>query len=188
MLLGLLQALPVPSTRAGRHGALIHRFPIRDRRQMVEKIDNDRRSRVHGDPSRAFDSSASRWISRVGTRQTFLLSARRGGAPHASDALGGIDVYIGDGATIRRTMVRKRDGRLIGHTSVVAQLGWCKQAAVHWAVFTHCGSPIVRGNAGKMHAALWRLGREHGVEACFACDGDRLTFLDGDGSRWTKHA
>ena len=106
--------------------------------------------------------------------------------PNASGVLRGIDVYIGDGATIKRTMVRKRDGRLIGHTYVVVQLSWCKQAAVRHAVFTHCGSPIVRGNARKMHAALRRLGREHGVEARFACDGDRLAFLDGHGSRWTK--
>jgi hypothetical protein len=72
-------------------------------------------------------------------------------------------------------MVRKKDGTLIGHAPVVAQLRWCKQAAVRRAIFTHCGSPIVRGDARMLSAALRQLGREHGVEARFACDGDRVS-------------
>ena len=109
--------------------------------------------------------------------------------PHASDVLRGTDIYIGDGATLSRAMVRKSDGTLIGHASIVAQLVWCKKADVGRAIFTHCGSQIVRGDARKLDAALRQLGREHGVGACFACDGGRLFFVDGRQPRWTpRHA
>ena len=83
-------------------------------------------------------------------------------------------------------MVRKRGRTLIGHASIVSQLVWCEKAGVGRAIFTHCGSQIVRGDARKLDAVVRRLGGEHGVEACFACDGDRLLFVDGRRPRWTR--
>jgi hypothetical protein len=68
-------------------------------------------------------------------------------------------------------MVRKKDGTRIGHASIIDQLGWCNKAGIPRAIFTHCGSPIVRADPRKMNVALQQLGRDHGVEACFACDG-----------------
>src|SRR5690606_10182768 len=59
-------------------------------------------------------------------------------------ALRGVRIYIGDGATLARSLVRRRDGRLIGHASIAAQLEWCAREGVSRAVFTHCGSAIVR--------------------------------------------
>ena len=56
--------------------------------------------------------------------------------PNAARTLRGIDLYIGDGATITRSMVRSRDGLLIGHAPVVAQLAWCAKAGVRCA-FAH---------------------------------------------------
>lgn len=38
--------------------------------------------------------------------------------PNASDVLRRVDVYIGDGATIRRSMVREKNGMLIGHAPI----------------------------------------------------------------------
>ena len=93
---------------------------------------------------------------------------------NAAEALSGVSVYIGDGATLRRSMVRMKDGTLIGHAPITAQLEWCAKAQVHRAIFTHCGSPIVRGDARSVSAAIRRLGRERGIDARFACDGDRL--------------
>ena len=60
------------------------------------------------------------------------------------DTLAGIDVYIGDGATMRRSLTRARDGTLIGHASIAAQLAWCAAAKLRRAIFTHCGTPTVR--------------------------------------------
>jgi hypothetical protein len=71
-------------------------------------------------------------------------------------------------------MVRSKAGQLIGHAPVTAQLDWCESAGVARAVFTHCGSEIVRGNARQLNALVRRLGRMHGITAGLACDGDRL--------------
>jgi phosphoribosyl 1,2-cyclic phosphodiesterase len=103
--------------------------------------------------------------------------------PGASDVLRQVDVYIGDGATIRRSMVRKKNGSLTGHAPITAQLGWCAAANVRRAVFTHCGSPIVRGNARALDALVSQLGHEQGIDARIACDGDRLSILP-NGCLW----
>jgi Beta-lactamase superfamily domain len=66
--------------------------------------------------------------------------------PSVARALRGADVYIGDGATVNRSMVREKNGSLIGHAPITRQLVWCKKARVRFAIFTHCGSPIVRGD------------------------------------------
>jgi len=123
-------------------------------------------------------------VSAQGSHFFYLPDVAR--LPNASAVLRGIDVYIGDGATIKRPMLRKRDGALIGHASIVAQLEWCKQAAVRRAIFTHCGTPVVRGDARKLNDTLWRLGRKRGVEARFACDGDRLSLPEGQRAQRTK--
>jgi phosphoribosyl 1,2-cyclic phosphodiesterase len=75
--------------------------------------------------------------------------------------LRGIDAYIGDGAAMQRTMVRRRGRTLIGHAPIAAQLDWCEEAGVRQAIFTHCGSPIVGANAAQIDV----LGLEHGMEA-----------------------
>jgi phosphoribosyl 1,2-cyclic phosphodiesterase len=84
--------------------------------------------------------------------------------------LRGIDVYIGDGATVRRSMVRRKGRTLIGHAPIAAQFDWCEEAGVRQAIFTHCGSPIVRANAAQIDLLIRRLGREHGMEAHTAYD------------------
>jgi phosphoribosyl 1,2-cyclic phosphodiesterase len=91
--------------------------------------------------------------------------------PRVSATLGGIDLYIGDGATIRRSMVREKNGALIGHAPITRQLEWCEKTAVRRAIFTHCGSVIVRGNPRQVEGTVRQLGRERGVDACVAYDG-----------------
>ena len=91
-----------------------------------------------------------------------------------SEALAGVSLYVGDGATMTRPMVRQHEGRLFGHTTVRAQLGWCAAEGVTRAVFTHCGSGIVRADARKVSAALRDMAAEYGVSARFARDGLRI--------------
>lgn len=86
-------------------------------------------------------------------------------------ALSGIRLYIGDGATLRRPLVRKRNGALIGHAAVRTQLGWCQREGVRTALITHCGSEIVAGDARAVTAALRDLALERGVDARVAFDG-----------------
>jgi phosphoribosyl 1,2-cyclic phosphodiesterase len=96
------------------------------------------------------------------------------GLPRPSDVLHCIDLYIGDGATVSRSMVRTKDGALVGHAPIVRQLDWCAMAHVQRAILTHCGSQIVRTGARAAQSLVRRLGREHGIDARVARDGDRL--------------
>jgi phosphoribosyl 1,2-cyclic phosphodiesterase len=89
-------------------------------------------------------------------------------------ALNGVRLYIGDGATLTRSMVRRRGDVLIGHTPISTQLGWCRQEGVPRAVFTHCGSEIIRDETGAVAGQLRSLARERGVAAEIARDGMAL--------------
>jgi len=90
-------------------------------------------------------------------------------------ALQGVDLYVGDGATIKRPLVRRRERALIGHSSIRAQLDWCKKERIAIAVFTHCGTEIVTADARQVSRVVRRLGVARGVDARIARDGLRLT-------------
>jgi ribonuclease BN (tRNA processing enzyme) len=62
-------------------------------------------------------------------------------------ALSGADLYIGDGSTLKGSLVRRHEsGLLIGHTTVRAQIGWLSRHGVPWAIFSHFGKgPIGMG-------------------------------------------
>ncbi len=97
-------------------------------------------------------------------------------------ALAGCDLYIGDGVSLTRSHVRRTGGTLVGHTTVRAQLGWCAEAGVARALFTHCGTEIVAGDERSLGPELARLGRDRGVEATFARDG-REVVVEHAGNR-----
>lgn len=82
-------------------------------------------------------------------------------------------MYVGDGASLTRPIVRRRDGVRIGHASIRDQLDWCTAESVPRAVFTHCGSQIIRNEEAARECAT-ELGRERGVRAAIAYDGLRL--------------
>jgi phosphoribosyl 1,2-cyclic phosphodiesterase len=89
-------------------------------------------------------------------------------------ALGGIRLYVGDGASITRPLIRRRGARLIGHAAIRTQLAWCSAEAVPRAVFTHCGSEILVGERRGLAGVIRAMGREKGVDARVAYDGMRL--------------
>jgi hypothetical protein len=99
-------------------------------------------------------------------------------------ALRGIDLYIGDGATVTRPIIRRRGAVCIGHTPIRTQHDWCRAQSVARATFTHCGAQIVGGDGRVLGALVRRLGRERGVEARIAYDGMELNLdeLYGKGS------
>ena len=86
----------------------------------------------------------------------------------------GIDLYIGDGATVMRSMVRRKGGERVG-TPRSRQLDWCAKAHVGRVVFTHCGSPIVRATSRAIDALVGQLSREYGLDVRIARDGDSLS-------------
>lgn len=95
--------------------------------------------------------------------------------PDRARALDGVALYVGDGATLTRTMVRKRGNRLIGHSPVGTQLTWCQKEGVPRALFTHCGSEVIRLDACDAEARVEALGASRGVEAHIATDGHEVT-------------
>jgi phosphoribosyl 1,2-cyclic phosphodiesterase len=91
-----------------------------------------------------------------------------------AEALRGVDLYIGDGATLHRPLVRRRGDRQIGHAPVSTQLSWCRDEGVPRAIITHCGSGIVTAKATTVEARVREIGRERGVTAQLAYDGLRI--------------
>jgi phosphoribosyl 1,2-cyclic phosphodiesterase len=87
------------------------------------------------------------------------------------EALSGVRLYIGDGATLTRSFVRRRKDRLIGHAPVRTQLTWCAKEGVPRAVITHCGSEIVGGDEELITREIRKMAAERGIEAEIAYDG-----------------
>jgi ribonuclease BN (tRNA processing enzyme) len=92
-----------------------------------------------------------------------------------AEALAGARVYIGDGATISRSMVRKPAESLIGHTPIRTQLTWCSKENVPRAIFTHCGSELVEGDERTLGAKLRAMAAERNVKVEIAHDGMEVT-------------
>jgi phosphoribosyl 1,2-cyclic phosphodiesterase len=90
------------------------------------------------------------------------------------DALKGVQVYIGDGATVTTSFIRRRGKRLIGHSPVCTQLTWCEKEGVPQAIISHCGSEIVTGDERKLFAKLRGMAAERGIEVRIAYDGMKL--------------
>jgi phosphoribosyl 1,2-cyclic phosphodiesterase len=87
------------------------------------------------------------------------------------EALSGVRIYIGDGASLRRPLVRNRGGVLVGHTSVSTQLGWCEREGVRRVIITHCGTEIVSGKRRVTETILREMGQQHGLDVQMAFDG-----------------
>jgi phosphoribosyl 1,2-cyclic phosphodiesterase len=138
-----------------------------------------RRARVEGIGFEAFTVEHSIHAPAVG----FRIDAGRVTVFYVPDlayihqraaALRDIRLYIGDGASLTRPLIRRRAGRLIGHTPVSTQLAWCGREHVPWALFTHCGTGIVESPHALMSRAVKELGVRHNVRADIACDGLKL--------------
>jgi ribonuclease BN (tRNA processing enzyme) len=86
-------------------------------------------------------------------------------------ALRGARLYAGDGATVTRSLVRRRNEVLIGHAPIRTQLTWCQKEGVARAIFTHCGTELVVGDERILLAKIEEMGWERGVQVEIAHDG-----------------
>jgi phosphoribosyl 1,2-cyclic phosphodiesterase len=169
---GLASGAPCPVYAGAETWSLIARYPI-DARRVVEPR---RPFAIGGVRFEAFTVQHSLRAPAVGYRvsagrASFFYVPDLAAIPEQRAALRGIDLYIGDGATVVRSMVRVKDHSLIGHAPISAQLGWCEAEGVTRAMFTHCGSGIVKGDTRRIAARVRALGQEHGVDARLAYDG-----------------
>jgi phosphoribosyl 1,2-cyclic phosphodiesterase len=185
---GLAEGAPCPVYATKKTLDLLHRYPIHARHTLVPR----KSITIGGVEFEAFPVQHSIRAPAVGYRgstgnRSFFYLPDVAKLRDVSAALGGVDIYIGDGATMRRSMVREKNGTLIGHAPITTQLGWCEKAGVRRAIFTHCGSPIVRGDSRQVEKIVRRLGLERGVDARIAYDGLMLA-MDRDFVSWDPGA
>jgi phosphoribosyl 1,2-cyclic phosphodiesterase len=191
---GLRNGAPCPVHATAETWHALKRYPV----ERAAVVVPGRRFHVAGIPFSAFAVEHSLRVPAVGYRIgrassafVYLPDVARIASPRA--ALAGIRLYVGDGASLTRPILRKRDGVLIGHASIRMQLGWCAEAGVAEVLFTHCGSPIVRDDQAALSERIAELGRAAGVRAGLAFDGLKLCIAtDGRvariGSRSIAHA
>ncbi len=171
---GLRNGAPCRVYAAEETWKVIENFPIRDRAVVISRVPFE----VCGLACEAFPVEHSIRAPAVGYRVTsgessvfYVPDLVR--IEEAHDALRGIRLYIGDGASLRRSLIRRRGDSLIGHSSVEAQLAWCRQEGVPEAMITHCGTGIVGGDARLMASAVRNMGLTYGLKARLASDGLR---------------
>lgn len=169
---GLARGAPCPVYATEKTWSLIDRFPIEDRRTVRPR----QSFRIGKVSFEAFPVEHSLRAPAVGYRMRWGRLAvfyvpDVALIRNQAEALRDIGLYIGDGATVIRSMVRRRGRALIGHAPIKAQLLWCREEGVKTAIFTHCGSEIVRSEARAIEKRVKALGRECGVEASLAHDG-----------------
>ncbi len=63
--------------------------------------------------------------------------------PHYKKVLKNTSFYIGDGATVNQSLIRKRGDTIFGHATIYTQLTWCQKAGVKNVIITHCGTQLV---------------------------------------------
>lgn len=176
---GLKHGSPCPIYATGPAWGAMTRFPIRsDQRRFICPWS---RTHIAGLTVEAIPVEHSLRAPAVGYR----IRTGRGwlfyvpdviGIPRAEAALRHVQLYIGDGASVVRPIVRRRDHVRIGHASIREQLAWCDRADVRRAIFTHCGTQIVAGPAAQP-ARVAAMGREYDIDAQIAYDGMKLRIL-----------
>src|SRR5213592_2209065 len=174
---GLKRGAPCPVYAPQKTWQELRHYPIKERRLIKERT----RTKIHGITFEAFPVEHSILSPAVGYR----VNAGRACIFYAPDlifirdryaALQGVQIYIGDGATVTRSFIRKRGKALIGHSPVRTQLTWCEKEGVPKAIITHCGSEIVTGDEREISAKIRAMAVDRHVEVRIAYDGMKVTF------------
>jgi phosphoribosyl 1,2-cyclic phosphodiesterase len=173
---GLKQGAPCPVYAPEKTWQELRHYPIKDRHVIKERTP----TKICGITFEAFPVEHSILSPAVGYR----VSAGRACIFYAPDlifiherraALNSVQIYIGDGATVTRSFIRKRGRALIGHSPVRTQLTWCEKEGVPHAIITHCGSEIVTGDERQIFKQLRTIAAERHVEVRIAYDGMKVT-------------
>lgn len=169
---GLRQGAPCPVYATAETWDLIAGYPIERRRRLAPRTSEV----IEGLNFEACPVQHSLRCPAVGYRigigQAVIFYVPDVAAiAEPAEVLAGSTLFIGDGATLTRPILRRQGGVLTGHTAIRTQLGWCRDAGIARAVFTHCGSEIVGGDERRLGAKVRALARECGVSARIAYDG-----------------
>lgn len=169
---GLKNGSPCPVYATKESWALMAKFPIKDRHIMLPR----KKVKICGMEFETFPVVHSLLAPGVGYRitagkKTIFCVHDLISIDDRHEALKNIKLYIGDGATIVRPMVRCKGDKIFGHTTIRAQLGWCQKEGVPLAIITHCGTQIVGHDGRKVGAKIRALAKERGVQVKVAFDG-----------------
>lgn len=93
------------------------------------------------------------------------------------NAMTDIDIYIGDGATIKKSMIRKPGETIIGHVPIQTQLTWCQKTGVDRAIFTHLGSQIAEGDQEKILGEIRSMADERNLMKVSIANDDMTVIL-----------
>jgi len=179
---GLRAGAPCPVFATEETWKAIRRFPIAQRRTIRPR----ERWLLHGCDIEAFPVVHSLRAPAVGYRVTadgtaFFYVPDVVAIRDRRAALARAALYIGDGATLLRSMVRvprapggAREGMRIGHIPILRQLDWCRREGVPRAIFTHCGRGIVAGDEVLVAQRIAAWARTRALEASIAHDGDAV--------------
>ena len=172
---GLKHGAPCPVYAPDKTWQELSRYPIKDRHVMKERTP----TKICGITFEAFPVEHSILSPAVGYR----VSAGRACIFYAPDlifihersaALKGVQIYIGDGATVTHSFIRKRGKALIGHSPVRTQLTWCQKENVPRSIITHCGSEIVTGSKRDVAAKIRAMAAERHLDVRIAYDGMKV--------------
>jgi phosphoribosyl 1,2-cyclic phosphodiesterase len=169
---GLADGAPCGVYATAQTWTRIGRYPIAER----HVIEARRPVRICGIAFEAFPVEHSLRAPAVGYRvgagaTRFFYAPDLVSIDDPGAALAGIALYIGDGASLTRPILRRRGGARIGHASVRQQLEWCRRAGVPHAIFTHCGSQIVAGDPRRVGRWLRDAAAELDLTVTLAHDG-----------------
>ena len=169
---GLEQGAPCPVWLPPAPREALRGYPIDQARDMPHRT----RVVVEGIEFEAFPVEHSIRAPAVGYRitagaVTIWYSPDVLHIPERAAALEGARLYIGDGATLEKSFVRRRGKALVGHAPVRTQLTWCAKEGVGEAIVTHCGAEIVESDEATIAARLKTMADERGVSASIAFDG-----------------
>lgn len=169
---GLAGGAPCPVWATEETWRRIGRYPIAERRT----VEPGRPFLVEGIRFEALPVEHSLRAPAVGYRivagrVTIFYVSDLAALPEPRRALAGVRLYVGDGASLTRPILRYEGTVRCGHTTVREQLATCAEQGVRRAIFTHCGSQIVEGDELQMNRRVRELGAASGVEAALARDG-----------------
>lgn len=172
---GLKEGAPCPVFASKETWKLIDRFPIplKQRRLLLPRHPE----KICGISCEAFPVDHSIRCPAVGYRLIagkvkLFFCPDVAWIHNVGEAFKGIQLYIGDGATIVRSMVRKapETETIFGHAPIRQQLTWCHKQGVPKMIITHCGSDIVKDEE-KARLKIDKLAAERGVAFEIAYDG-----------------
>jgi phosphoribosyl 1,2-cyclic phosphodiesterase len=175
---GLKKGAPCPVWATKETWKLLKNYPIPSSQRRI--IHPRRMQRIAGITFQAFPVWHSLLCPAVGYRivcgkSKFFYVPDVVYIPDIEKAFKNILLYIGDGASVSRPLIRKskKTEEIFGHANVRQQLTWCRKHKVPKMIVTHCGTEIV-SREKRAIPLIEKYAEERSVEVKIAYDGLRI--------------